>query len=187
MGSVTVSRVVDQAGRGFVAAAIILPNGLLTAALLSRSLRLLFYTHVLTGGVWTGFDLFMGFVFGPALAKVGPRERAEVFKRLTPKTSFLMPMISGVAIGSGILLARRFMILSLSNLWVALSLFITLLLAVQGLGVLLPNSIRIYLEILSEDPDTERIGRLGLRNARLGGVQGLLQLAIIYCMANLRM
>jgi hypothetical protein len=51
---VTVSRVVDQAGRWFVAGAIVLPNALLTAAIVSGSMRLLFYTHVLTGGVWTG-------------------------------------------------------------------------------------------------------------------------------------
>jgi hypothetical protein len=187
MGGVTVSRVVDQAGKGFVAGAIVLPNALLAAALISGSLKLLFYTHVLTGGVWTGFDLFMGFVFGPSLAKVGPRERAEVFKRLTPKTSFLLPMISGVAIGSGILMAMRFNILSLSNFWVSVSLVITALLTIQGFGVLLPNGIRIYLEILSDRPDVEKIGRLGLRNARLGGIQGVLQLAIIYAMANLRM
>jgi hypothetical protein len=97
---------------------------------------------------------------------VGPRERAEVFKRLTPKTSFLLPMISGVAIGSGILMAMRFNILSLSNFWVSVSLVITALLTIQGFGVLLPNGIRIYLEILSDRPDVEKIGRLGLRNAR---------------------
>jgi hypothetical protein len=187
MGGITFSRVVDQAGRGFVAAAIILPNALFILAVFSGSIRLLFYTHVLTGGAWTGFDLFMGFVFGPSLAKVGPKERAEVFKRLTPKTSFLLPMVSGVAIGSGILLANRFMILSLSNFWVLVSLIITALLTIQGFGVLFPNGIRIYLEILSDKPDIEKIGRLGLRNARLGGVQGVLQLAIIYAMANLRM
>ncbi len=187
MGGVTLSRVIDQAGRRFVAAAVILPNLLFTLAFLSGSLRLLFYTHVLTGGIWTGFDLFMGFVMGPSLAKIPPRERAEVFKRLTPKTSFLMPMISGVAIGSGILLANRFHILSLSNFWVLVSLLITALLTIQGFGILLPNGVRIYLEILSEKPDVEKIGRLGLRNARLGGVQGVLQLAIIYAMANLRM
>lgn len=187
MSGVTVKRIVDQAGWKFVAGAIILPNAILTTALITGSIRLLFYTHVLTGAMWTGFDLFMGFIFGPSLAKVGPRERAEVFKQLTPKTSFLLPMISGVAIGSGILMARRFMILSLSNFWVAVSLFITLLLTIQGFGILMPNGIRIYLEILSEKPDIEKIGRLGLRNARLGGVQGLLQLAIIYAMANLRM
>jgi hypothetical protein len=187
MGSITFSRVVDQAGRGFVLAAIVLPNALLTASIVSGSLRLLFYTHVLTGAIWTGFDLFMGFILGPTLSRVGPRERAAVFKRLTPKTSFFMPMISGVAIGSGILLAMRFNILSLSHFWVSVSLLITAILTIQGFGVLLPNGIRIYLEILSDKPDVEKIGRLGLRNARLGGVQGVLQLAIIYAMANLRL
>jgi hypothetical protein len=95
-------------------------------------------------------------------------------------------MISGVAIGSGILMAMRFNILNLSNLWITISLFITALLTIQGFGILLPNGVRIYLEILSDKPDVDKIGRLGLRNARLGGIQGVMQLAVIYAMANLR-
>lgn len=186
MGDVTVSRVVEQAGKGFVAAAIILPNALLTAALISGSIRLLFYTHVLTGGLWTGFDLFMGFILGPSLGKLGPHERAAVFKKLTPKTSFFMPMVSGVAIGSGILLAQSLHIFNLSDPWILAALIITALLTLQGFGILLPNGVRIYLEILSDKPDIEKIGRLGLRNAKLGGVQGVLQLVIIYIMTNLR-
>ncbi len=185
--SITVSRVVDQAGRGFVAAAIILPNALLALANISGSLRLLFYTHILTGGVWTGFDLFMGFILGPSLRGLEPGERAAVFKRLTPKTTFLMPMLAGVAIVSGIQLAQRLGIFSLQSFWIVASLFITALLTIQGFGFLLPNGIRIYLEILSERPDIDKISRLGLRNAYLGGVQGILQLLIIYAMANLRM
>jgi hypothetical protein len=55
-----------------------------------------------------------------------------------------------------------------------------------GFGVLLPGEVRIYLETVSESPDTETIGAIGLRNAKLAGVQGGLQLSIIVLMVYLR-
>ena len=69
---------------------------------------------------------------------------------------------------------------------IVLILAVMVVLTVQGFGVLLPNEVRIYLESMTESPDRERIGRLGLRNARLSGVQGVFQLAIIVLMVYLR-
>lgn len=50
----------------------------------------------------------------------------------------------------------------------------------------MPNEVQIYLELISEAPDKDRIGRLGLGNARLSGNQGAFQLAIIVLMVYLR-
>jgi len=55
-----------------------------------------------------------------------------------------------------------------------------------GFGVLLPGEVRIYLEMVSESPDTATIGAIGLRNAKLAGVQGAFQLSIIVLMVYLR-
>ena len=63
---------------------------------------------------------------------------------------------------------------------------VMVVLTVMGFGVLLPNEVLVYLESLSEEPDVERIGRLGLRNAKLGGVQGAFQLVIVVLMVYLR-
>lgn len=66
------------------------------------------------------------------------------------------------------------------------TLAIVTVLTVLGFGVLMPSEARIYLEMVSDDPDPEVISRFGLRNARLSGVQGVFQLAIIVVMVYIR-
>ena len=70
--------------------------------------------------------------------------------------------------------------------WILAALGIVTLLGLQGFGVVLPGEIRIYRQIASENPDTDLIGDIGMRNARLGGVQGVLQLSIVFVMVGLR-
>ena len=55
---------------------------------------LLNFVHVMAGVLWTGIDLFMGFVVGPILRKVPIPARRAVMLRLTPKTLFLLPTLS---------------------------------------------------------------------------------------------
>ena len=50
------------------------------------------YVHVLSGGIWTGIDLFMGFIVGPVIGKLKPPARAEVIKNLVPYMLFFMPL-----------------------------------------------------------------------------------------------
>lgn len=60
------------------------------------------------------------------------------------------------------------------------------LLTILGNGTLMPGEVRIYYQITSDQPDTDLIGQIGLRNAKLSGVQGVLQLVIIAAMVYLR-
>ena len=69
---------------------------------------------------------------------------------------------------------------------ILLVLAVMVVLTVLGFGLLLPSEVLVYLESKSEDPDTDRIGRLGMRNAKLGGVQGAFQLVIVVLMVYLR-
>ena len=170
----------------FIALSIVLPNAALAIAMALGSLALLNYVHVMTGALWTGIDLFMGFALGPILGAMEPRQRAEGFKRLIPKMTFLMPMLAGATIMAGIHLAQQTGRLSLDDPWIVAALIITAILVAQGFGVLLPNEIRIFKQLVSPTPDIDRIAKLGMQNARLAGIQGLLQLAIIFVMANLR-
>ena len=55
-------RIILTANPVFVILAVFVPIGALISANLSGSLALLNYVHVLIGGLWTGIDLFMGFV-----------------------------------------------------------------------------------------------------------------------------
>ena len=157
------------------------------------SVTILNYVHIMTGALWTGIDLFMGFVLGPVLGGMEPRDLANVVRRLVPKMTFLMPVLAAVTITSGIELTQWLgyaspsnLFASLANPWILAAVVIAAILTVQGFGLLLPNEIRVFKQLLSDTPDIEKISRLGMRNAKLGGVQGIFQLAIIFVMANLR-
>jgi len=179
------SRIFQMANPTFVALAVLVPIGALVSALASGWLVMLNYVHIMAGALWTGIDLYLGFVLGPVLGSMDPRERTAVFMRLMPKMTFLMPILAALTATAGFYLTER-MGFSLVSPWILASLVITGLLGVQGFGVLLPNEIRIFRELLSDTPDVNRISRLGMQNAKLGGIQGLFQLAIIFAMAGIR-
>jgi uncharacterized membrane protein len=189
----TVSVIIESANPIFILVAVFLPIGALIYAMSFGSVTILNYVHIMTGALWTGIDLFMGFVLGPVLGAMDPKDRATVFRRLIPKMTFLMPVLATVTITAGMQLAERIGLLSFSNLfgalsnpWLLAAAIVAAILTIQGFGIMLPNEIRVFKQLVSETPDIEKISRLGMRNARLGGVQGLFQLAIIFIMANIR-
>ena len=163
----------------------LVPIVALVAALASGSLLLLDYVHVITGGTWTGIDLFMGLVMTRIMRSLPIPQRVAIASRLTPKTLFLLPSLASVAITAGVYLATVEGKFSLSSPWILAAIVVVIILSVQGFGVLLPNSVRILLEINKENPDTAKIARLNLRNLRIAGSQGVFQIAIIFIMANL--
>jgi hypothetical protein len=75
---------------------ITLPAGALVYALVSESLLIFNYVHIMAGALWTGIDLFWGFVLGPILGAMDPKKRTAVFMRLMPRMTFLMPVLAGV-------------------------------------------------------------------------------------------
>ena len=169
----------------FIVLSIGVPVGALIYAMNSESFTSINYVHVMAGSLWTGIDLFLGFVLGPVLGRLDPGERVAVFKRLMPRMTFLMPVLAGVTFTSALELTDR-MGLPLDSPWIIAALVVTGILGIQGFAVLLPNEIRIFKQLLSDKPETDKIARLGMQNARLGGVQGIFQLAIIFIMAIIR-
>jgi hypothetical protein len=192
--------------------------------------------------LWSGIDLFMGLVLGPVVGGLAVKQRAAVFRRLTPKTTFLLPSLALVTIFGGVTLARRLGKFPHADPWIALmstaiavpvvllvagqfdaltdrrtlavfgvvavghaawlfqtlpefamtsheiaaALAIVVALSILGFGVLLPGELRMYREMTSENPDEEVISTIGMRNAKLAGIQGVLQLAIIFVMVYVR-
>ena len=180
-----VSRIIQMANPIFVVLAVFIPIGALVYAINFGPLVTLNYVHIMTGALWTGIDLFMGLVLGPIMGGLKPKEKAAVFKRLIPRMTFLMPVLAGVTATTGFYLAGR-MGYPLSSPKIIAALTITALLTIQGFGILLPNEIRIFQQILSEKPDVDKIAKLGMLNAKLGGIQGLFQIAITFIMAMIR-
>jgi hypothetical protein len=164
----------------------LLPIVALVAASVSNSGVFLDYVHVMTGGMWTGIDLFMGIFGRTVMMKISPPSRVEVAKRLTPTMLFLMPSIATVATTAGYILASHLGVWNLSNPYIIATIIVVLVLLAQGFGVLLPNELRVFRELRKGRPDTDKIVRLSIRNLNVSGSQAIFQIIIIYIMANLR-
>src|SRR4051794_20080345 len=89
----------------FVAAAMAL--ALMVYAILSPSIWLLNWVHVMSGTLWTGIDLFMGFVVGPVIRRLPFEMRRAWIGGIIPRTLVLMPTLSIVTSTAGWFLARR--------------------------------------------------------------------------------
>ncbi len=156
-------------------------------ALITANFFLLNFVHVLSGGLWTGADLFMGFMLGPVMRRLEPPQRAGVIAYLVPRTMLYFPMVSLTTTTAGWFLAARLGYLAPGNPqlpWAVAALVIVALLTIQGLGIFLPNSIRMWVELQKPQPDRERIGRLARVNFSLAGLQGIFQVAIIVVMSH---
>lgn len=156
-------------------------------AIIARNLWFLNWVHVFAGLLWTGIDLFMGFILGPILRKVDIAVRREIIVRLIPRTLFLMPTLSIITGASGWYLAqtRGFDQLPWPEYgWVAAALVLVTLMTLQGLGYLLPTNLRVCLELQKPAPDFAKIGRLMKGYFVVVAAQGAMQVTIIVIMAR---
>src|SRR6476661_5378342 len=121
---------------------------------------LLNFLHVSTSLLWTGVDLFMGFVLGPILRRVDVPVRREIVRRLTPKTLFLMPTVSIIGGTTGWFLAVQLGYAALpwpAFGWVAAALVLVTLMTILGLGFLTPVNVMVCLELQKPTPDMQWI------------------------------
>lgn len=167
---------------------VLVALALLVAAIVSHSLWFLNGLHVFAGLLWTGTDLFMGFVLGPILGRVDPAARRAILLRLTPRMLFFMPTVSIVTTTAGWFLASDFGFLNVpfpQRWWIVAAFVIAGLLVVQGLGILLPTNLRIYFELRRDQPDIEKIRGMTRRYFGVIAFQGVFQVAIIAVMARM--
>jgi hypothetical protein len=159
----------------------------LAAAIAIDNVWLLNFFHVMAGVLWTGIDLFMGFVVGPILRSAPFLARRAIVIRLMPKTLFLLPTLAIITGTAGWFHARQIGLLDVpypAYWWVLAALVIVAVLTVQGFAVLLPTNLIVYLEMRKANPDGARIGRLMRRYVYAVAFQGMLQVAIIVVMAR---
>ena len=109
---------------------LFVPIVALVLVLAYGNLLALNYLHVLTGGTWTGIDLFMGIVMGRILKGLEPQARTQVIKKLVPLMLFLMPALATVAITSGINLASKLGMLTFASPVILAAVVIVIILSV---------------------------------------------------------
>jgi hypothetical protein len=161
--------------------------GVMIAAIMSHDRWFLNFVHVICGVMWTGIDLFMGFIVGPILRRIDVTARREVIVRLVPKTLFLMPTLAIITGTTGWYLAKDLGLLDLAWPqfgWVAAALTLVTLMTVQGTGYLLPTNLRVCLELRKQNPDTEKIGRMMRSFFFAVACQGTMQVLTIVIMAK---
>jgi hypothetical protein len=173
--------------RPWYLAAALAALAVMIAAILGDSLWLLNWVHVMAGSLWTGIDLFMGFVIGPVLRAVSLDTRRAVIAGIIPGGLILMPALSTITSTAGWFLAVRLGFLQLGYpefWWVIAALAIVTVLTVQGLGYLLPMNLKLFFEIQKPAPDHAKLGRWMRTYVRVVAVQGTMQVAIIVVMAK---
>jgi len=156
-------------------------------AILSRDIWFLNFVHVATGLLWTGIDLFMGFVMGPILRRLEYPVRRAIISRLMPKMFFVVSPLGVIAPTAGWFLAVEMGYLDLpfpEMWWFIVALVVTTILGIQGLGILLPTNIRVYLELQKDAPDADKIARLMRRYVRVVAFQGTMQVTILVIMTR---
>ena len=161
--------------------------GIMIAAIISGDEWSLRYVHVASGVLLTGADIFMGFLIGPIIRGLAIDARREFTLKLLPKTLFIMTTLGIIAPTSGWFLAVQHGYHELpfpEFWWVAAALAIAAVLAIQGLGILLPTNLRAYLEIRKASPDYERVGRIMRIFFWAVASQGLMQVLIIVIMVK---
>ncbi len=160
----------------------------LVAAIATNRLWALDFFHVVSGGLWTAIDLFLGFVIGPILGQMSIPARIEFSKRLMPKMILLMPTLVIATLAAGWQLARHEgTILSTSPVhgWVVASMIIVGVMAVIAIGLLEPANLAVLFELRKSEPNGELIGRLMRRFIYTAGVTGAMQVATLIIMTKL--
>jgi hypothetical protein len=145
------------------------------------------FVHVFCGLLWTGIDLFMGFMLGPILRATDMSVRKAVLLRLTPRTLFLMPTLSIITGTTGWFIAQDLGFTALNwpdYGWVAAALALVTLMTIQGLGYLLPANLRVCLELQKDKPDNKRIAALTNHYFLAVAMQGAMQIITIIVMAR---
>jgi hypothetical protein len=159
------------------------------AVIVAGNIWLLDFVHVFSSLLWTGVDLFMGFVLGPILRRVDLSVRREIVRRLTPRTLFLMPTVSIISGTTGWFLAVQLGYTALdwpAYGWVAAALILVTLMTIQGLGFLTPVNVYVCLQLQNPKPDMNKISSWMRWYFYAVALQGLMQVAIIVVMTRFR-
>lgn len=156
-------------------------------AIVINDLWFLNFIHVFAGLLWTGVDLLLGFVIGPILRRLDFPVRRAITMRLMPRLLFIMPTLAIVAPTAGWFMAvdQGYLGLAFPEIWwLIAALAITTILSIQGVLILLPTNVLVYLEMRKPSPDGQRIGRLMRRYVRVVAFQGTMQIVIIIIMSR---
>ena len=160
---------------------------LITGILLNAEWALGFL-HVGFGAVWTGFDLFAGFMVGPVLKKLDPPMRVAFMKRYGPRMLVVMPTLATITLAAGFQLARKAEFLTMPyprHWWLVGSFALVGVMATSAFAILLPSNLQVLMELKKPQPNFALVGKLSARYATFAAVAGVSQLVTLIIMTRL--
>jgi hypothetical protein len=160
----------------------------LVVTIATNKLWPLMFFHVVSGGLWTAIDLFLGFVIGPILGRLSIPARMEFTKRFMPKMVLIMPTLVICTLTAGWQLARHVGNLSASSPhhgWIIASFIVVGVMALIALGLLEPANIAVLFELRKPQPNGAVIGGLMKRFVYTAGITGAMQVATLVIMTRL--
>jgi hypothetical protein len=172
--------------RGLPIVALILVG--LVVAIAGNWLWALDFFHVVGGGLWTGIDLFVGFIVGPIIGRMSIPARIEFSTRFMPKMLLIMPTVVTMTLASGFQLARKSGYLDTSyprHAWVVASFGVVGVMAVIALAYLEPANLAVLFELKKPQPNGLVIQKLMRRFIYTAGITGVLQVVTLVIMTRL--
>ena len=183
-GSLVPPTIVPLQGLPIVAVVLV---GLIVA-IASNKLWALDFFYVVGGALWTGVDLFVGFVVGPIIGRMSIPARIEFSTRFMPKMLLIMPTIVTMTLAAGFQIARQDAFLDTSNprhAWVVASFFVVGVMAVIALAYLEPANVAVLFELRKAQPDGRVIEKLMKRFVYTAGITGVMQVVTLIIMTRL--
>lgn len=175
--------IIPVGGLPFVALVLI---GLVVAIQTRSAWGLMLY-HVTGGALWTGIDLFVGFVVGPILGRLSIPARAEFSARFMPMMAIIMPTLVAMTLAAGFQVAvdlGNLQAASPNHAWLVGSFIVVGIMATVALGLLEPANIAVLVEMRKPNPNGEVIARLMRRFIYTAGVTGAMQVATLVIMTR---
>ena len=157
----------------------------LVVAIAGNWLWALGFSHVVGGALWTGIDLFVGFVVGPIMGRMSIPARVEFSARFMPVMLLLMPTLVTMTLAPGWQLARHLGYLDASyphHSWLVASYIVVGVMATIAIGVLEPANLAVLFELRKPQPNGELIAKLMQRFVYTAGVTGAMQVATLIIM-----
>lgn len=161
--------------------------GLIVAIAANWQWALMFY-HVAAGGLWTGIDLFVGFVIGPILGRLSIPARAEFAAKFMPMMVLIMPTLVTMTLAAGFQLGvvlGNLQPTSVNHVWLVASFAVVGVMATVALGVLEPANVAVLMEMNKPRPNGAVIGRLMRRFVYAAGITGAMQVATLLIMTRI--
>ena len=160
----------------------------LVVAIAADRLWALEFFHVAAGGLWTSFDLFLGFVLGPILGRLAIPARVELTTKLMPKLLLIMPTLVTCTLASGWQLGRQLGTIDsgyANHGWIVASYVVVGVMAVIALAVLEPANVAVLFELKKPRPNPAIIGNLMKRFIYTAGITGAMQVATLVIMTRI--